>query len=259
MSRDDFTNPTKETLAKRVGNVCSRPGCGQTTSGPHSEDKKHVNVGVAAHITAAASGGPRYDESLTAEERKSPTNGIWLCQTCAKLVDSDESRYTTEDIKRWKQEAEDTADARLKGSHPNSDAHSIRFAASDWELWRVKPWSHTNIVRINVWKVGELRYSCRIRIRNESDEEILLEKLRVEFRQADSFVHKEEIQDPIEIFLKQKLWQTVEVSGAYRFGLTAEEERQCSSANSVWFAANIVGENVTAETKISDIKWPDKN
>src|SRR5439155_241792 len=107
--RDEFPKPVVETLAKRVGNRCSNPGCRKRTSGPHTEDDKALNVGVAAHITAASPGGPRYDASLTQEERRSIGNGIWLCQSCAKLVDNDESRYTKLLLVKWKQDAEQDA------------------------------------------------------------------------------------------------------------------------------------------------------
>src|SRR5262245_35412963 len=91
--RDDFPKPTIEVLAKRVGQRCSNPSCGKPTSGPHTESAKAVIIGVAAHITAASVAGPRYDPSLSQEQRRSIENGIWLCQSCAKLVDSDEPRY----------------------------------------------------------------------------------------------------------------------------------------------------------------------
>jgi len=125
--RDDFPKPVLETLAKRVGNRCSNPACRKRTSGPHTEDDKALNVGVAAHITAASPGGPRYDPSLTPEDRKSIGNGIWLCQSCAKLVDNDETRYTKESIVQWKQSAEQEAlreieSASSKTSHSDVDA-----------------------------------------------------------------------------------------------------------------------------------------
>lgn len=107
--RDDFPKAVVETLAKRVGNRCSNPGCRKLTSGPHTEDEKSLNVGVAAHVTAASTGGPRYDPSLTPDERKDIGNGIWLCQSCAKLVDNDEARYTKEVLVRWKLSAEQEA------------------------------------------------------------------------------------------------------------------------------------------------------
>lgn len=104
--RDDFQKPVVETLAKRVGNRCSNPSCRKRTSGPHTEDDKALNVGVAAHITAASPGGPRYDPSLTPDERKEIGNGIWLCQSCGKLVDNDAARYTKAILLQWKHDAE---------------------------------------------------------------------------------------------------------------------------------------------------------
>jgi hypothetical protein len=67
------------------------------------------SIGVAAHITAASEGGPRYDPSLTADERASAENGIWMCQNHGKLVDSDASRYTVEQVRVMKGEAETAA------------------------------------------------------------------------------------------------------------------------------------------------------
>ena len=121
--RDDFPIKIKETLAKRVGNICSNPTCGHSTSGPQENPEKSINVGVAAHITGASPGGPRFDSNLTSRKRQSIENGIWLCQTCAKLIDSDEKRYTVEVLRKWKTEAEETARIRLEGktNHEKKD------------------------------------------------------------------------------------------------------------------------------------------
>lgn len=97
--RDNFTAPVKNKLAKRVLYVCSNPNCKKITIGPDSENGIN-NIGVAAHICAAAPGGPRYDKNMSEEERKSINNGIWLCQSCAKLIDSDENKYTVQLIKK---------------------------------------------------------------------------------------------------------------------------------------------------------------
>ena len=112
--RDDFPLRTKEILARRVGYRCSNPECCQTTSGPQEDPNKTINIGVAAHITAASTGGPRFDSTLTPDQRKSLENGIWLCQKCAKLIDSDEARYTVEKIRRWKGFAESKAAEALE-------------------------------------------------------------------------------------------------------------------------------------------------
>lgn len=128
--RDEFTIGIKEELAKRVGYLCSNPGCRQSTSGPQSTPVGTVNIGVAAHITAASPGGPRYDDSLSSEERGSSDNGIWLCQICAKLVDSDQSRYTVDKLREWKSDAEGAAARALeKRRSPVSESQGVFLEA----------------------------------------------------------------------------------------------------------------------------------
>jgi|GEM_PF-4630606 len=72
-----------------------------------------VSIGVAAHITADASGGPHYDSRLSSQERKSIQNGIRLCQNCAKLIDSDPQRYSADLIRQWKVQAEERVHQQL--------------------------------------------------------------------------------------------------------------------------------------------------
>lgn len=96
-------------LAARVGYRCSRPDCCAWTSGPQVDASKSLNVGVAAHITAASPGGPRYDPDVDTLSRSSAANGIWLCQTCAKLIDNDEARFTAELLRSWKAGGEERA------------------------------------------------------------------------------------------------------------------------------------------------------
>jgi hypothetical protein len=73
-----------------------------------------LNKGVAAHIRAAAKGGPRYDPSMSPEQRKSIANGIWLCESCAKLIDTDTGRYSVDVLERWKSIAEERAAKALE-------------------------------------------------------------------------------------------------------------------------------------------------
>lgn len=112
--RDDFTQATAQRLAKRVGHRCSNPDCRKPTSGPGA-DGGTVSLGVAAHITAASRGGPRFDEHLTNEGRRAPDNGIWLCQQCSRLVDADDSAYDVADLIDWKGFAEAAAAVELRG------------------------------------------------------------------------------------------------------------------------------------------------
>ena len=123
---DDFSEQVKRALASRVGNLCSNPQCRVLTSGPQEDPAKALNIGVAAHITAASPGGPRYDPELLPAERSGPSNGLWLCQNCAKLVDNDAARFTVELLRGWKTTAEAEAKNRIgktapAGSGPATD------------------------------------------------------------------------------------------------------------------------------------------
>ncbi|MGB8581552.1 MAG: hypothetical protein WCD47_12075 [Candidatus Sulfotelmatobacter sp.] len=119
--RDDFLIPVKDLLAKRVGFRCSNPACRKPTSGPQEDPTKSVNIGVAAHITAASPDGARYNTALSSEERKLAENGIWLCQDCAKLVDNDENRYTVEVLQHWKAVSESAALRSLESRSESED------------------------------------------------------------------------------------------------------------------------------------------
>ena len=61
---------------------------------------------MAAHITAASPGGPRWDVAISAGQRTDVANGIWLCQTCAKVIDDAPLAFTEEGLRAWKQHAE---------------------------------------------------------------------------------------------------------------------------------------------------------
>jgi hypothetical protein len=115
LGRDDFSKLTKDNLAKRVGFLCSNPSCRKPTVGSNDIPTKSTSIGVAAHLTAAAKGGPRYDKSISALERISFDNGIWLCNNCATLIDKDPEKYTIETLRKWKTDAEIDSASRIRG------------------------------------------------------------------------------------------------------------------------------------------------
>lgn len=104
--RDDFSQLTKDLLARQAGHRCTHPHCGKPTSGANQSGTGAINIGVAAHITAASAGGPRYDPALTSEQRKDASNGIWLCQDHAHTVDADDSAFSAEILRTWRRQAE---------------------------------------------------------------------------------------------------------------------------------------------------------
>src|SRR6266480_22469 len=96
-SRDDFPQSVKDKARMRVNGRCSNPDCRVPTGGPSHESPSAVNnIGKAAHITAAAPGGPRYDPQMQPTHRKSIHNAIWLCANCADNIDNDTATFTIE-------------------------------------------------------------------------------------------------------------------------------------------------------------------
>ena len=130
-ARDDFSIKVKRELAHRVGMRCSDPNCRAPTSGPKSGSAGAVNIGVAAHISAAAKGGKRYDPHLSASERASIDNGLWLCQNCAWKIDSDEELHSPGLLRTWKEHSEKAAQMELgtRGGSRLKDSDIVQFFA----------------------------------------------------------------------------------------------------------------------------------
>ncbi|MFA0542250.1 hypothetical protein [Vibrio sp. 10N.222.52.B7] len=102
--RHDFLESTKRLLREHVANLCSKPDCRVLTLASKIDNCSLSNVGVAAHICAAAPGGPRYKKEQTEAERKHYDNGIWLCTTCSRLIDVDDGSYSEELLRDWKKQ-----------------------------------------------------------------------------------------------------------------------------------------------------------
>lgn len=134
--REDFPKPVKRILAARVSYRCSNPSCRASTSGPQLDDDRSVSIGVAAHITAAASGGPRFDTALTPKERIAIDNAIWLCQNCAKTIDSDISRYSVQVLHQWKRQAEQKAFEEVGKTMPRASAYVNTLQNAEEEIRR---------------------------------------------------------------------------------------------------------------------------
>lgn len=110
--RDEFTKTIKRRLAERCKYGCSNPYCEAGLNKPgatiasHSDGEGVDIIGEACHIEAASEGGPRFNKNMTREERRSINNGIWLCNVCSKIIDSEEDKYTVDILKRWKKDSE---------------------------------------------------------------------------------------------------------------------------------------------------------
>ena len=108
MARDDFPSHVRNALRMRAALICSNPDCRKQTAAPSDSDPDaFICLGKAAHITAASEGGPRYDAALTTRDRRAISNGLYLCSSCADLIDKNDGRdFAPSLLQEWKTQHE---------------------------------------------------------------------------------------------------------------------------------------------------------
>lgn len=179
--RDDFSQNTRDLLANRVGWKCSNPKCRRITRGAGENKEKFVNIGVAAHISAATNGGPRFDKDMTSEERKSYNNGIWLCQNCAKLIDSDIEKYSVKLLNDWKAEAEQIASEELEEWNHKDDCTNLTSKEKIAKIYidiegNMKELDNETYNQFLIWFANRKQEKIKVEI---CDERILLFESRI--------------------------------------------------------------------------------
>lgn len=128
-NRDNFSESVKRLLKDRVAHRCSNPSCRVPTISPRGKDNTN-SIGIAAHICAASKGGPRYDEGMSVEQRKSIENAIWLCANCSIKIDKDVGKYPVELLHDWKTQAEKISEEEMGQKLPDkNDAINMLSAA----------------------------------------------------------------------------------------------------------------------------------
>lgn len=115
MSRDDFLKPVVTALRMRAGFICSNPACrANTVAAAESDEGSVVCLGKAAHIAAAAAGGPRFNPQMLASERAGISNAIYLCAACADLIDKNGGAdHSPELLHEWKTQHENWVRSNL--------------------------------------------------------------------------------------------------------------------------------------------------
>jgi hypothetical protein len=113
---------------------------------------------MACHIAAAAGGrgARRYQPDMSPAERGLIGNGIWMCYTHGKLIDTDETRFTIPMLQKWRAIAEERARfLQVHGSMLGQRAPDFSGIGFPIGTFQVCEASTENIV------IGEaLRYSC---------------------------------------------------------------------------------------------------
>lgn len=98
---------------------------------------------------------------MTPEERKSFENGIWLCQSCSKLIDTDITRYPKELLQSWKQLAEQTAILEVETTSSTPAFEKIKSLSNFiWSALIVQPFKMTFIKKVE-WRILIKRLKIR--------------------------------------------------------------------------------------------------
>lgn len=100
----DYTDRTLKRLHTLSGNQCACPEC---TKPLIARDRKTV-VSKICHIEGASKNGPRYNPSMTDNDRRHYDNLILLCDECHDIIDNpdNEKKYPTPLLKQWKKDHE---------------------------------------------------------------------------------------------------------------------------------------------------------
>ena len=95
--------PRLETLRElflKSGNLCAFPNCSALMM-----DRDGVFIGQICHIQAAEPGGPRFNATMSNEERRSVSNLMLLCYEHHRVTDS-VNKYSVSDLSEMKQQHE---------------------------------------------------------------------------------------------------------------------------------------------------------
>lgn len=135
--RDNFPPRVVRVLERRAGHACSI--CDQLTSAPGIGPNDVLSDGEAAHITAAAPNGPRFDDSLSPEERRSVENGIWACTKHSGEIDSPGARYTVKELRAFKFRREERARESMRPQQEDRSAPLIElpYVRSAYRLFEI--------------------------------------------------------------------------------------------------------------------------
>lgn len=118
--RDRVPPAQERVVIARSGNKCAYPDCGlELTIEPRDAGDRPKATGKVAHIAAASPGGPRYDENMSATERGSADNLIYLCGPHHDAIDAQLEFHTREFL------------LNAKRSHEDAVARAIRSALGE--------------------------------------------------------------------------------------------------------------------------------
>jgi len=109
----NYTDRDLKLLFGKAGMYCAFPDCRARLLAKATEADDEAVLAYIAHIVAHSDTGPRADPDFPAELRDRYPNLMLLCGHHHRLVDAQDSEYTVEQLRAWKEDLEAWVEDRL--------------------------------------------------------------------------------------------------------------------------------------------------
>jgi len=117
-------------LYSRAGGRCSFPDCRLDLVIEAKKEGKTKQIGLIGHIIAHSDKGPRTDSSYPPEKLDTYENWILLCGTHHDVIDTIESEYPVEDVRKMKKNHEEWVQESLEKQIINIGFAELEVAAT---------------------------------------------------------------------------------------------------------------------------------
>lgn len=180
-----ITPATIKRLFMLSGNECSMPTCDKRLI---AEDGKTV-ISKVCHIEAASEGGPRFNPSMTDDERRGFDNLTLMCDEHHSIIDAEgsEIEYPAELLKEWKKTHESKMMQKKLAENPSLLVDVIN------EISKVDPDEDQNVLSENkFFEIEEkIKYNNVIRYRTFIDEyKVYSGKIEKIYKEMDQYGQK---------------------------------------------------------------------
>lgn len=98
----DVPLPVSKRLWALSGNMCANPECRRPLSEEQTDSDLPVIIGDIAHITGRRKTSPRYDPTMSDEDRNGYDNLILLCKICHAKIDKQPNKYPAKMLQQMK-------------------------------------------------------------------------------------------------------------------------------------------------------------
>jgi hypothetical protein len=125
-----YKDKDRHMLFMRSGGICAYKGCRTRLYEDARGDDPEVLLADIGHIVSLSDTGPRANREMPIADRNGYANLILLCPTHHRLVDGQTSTHTVEELREWKNAAEQRFDRRIQEFMPRVTYAELEVTAN---------------------------------------------------------------------------------------------------------------------------------